>query len=96
MRFMAEIAPERFAPIAEGLRLRFDAESPKMSALECADRVAQFIRKFEVPNRLRDVGVAREEIGSIAETVLEEVQRSNTVGRDVTTEDLLRILDAAY
>ena len=96
MRFMAEIAPERFGPIAEGLRLRFDAQSPKLAALECADRVAQFIRKFEVPNRLRDVGVAREEIGSIAQTVLEEVKRSDTVGRDVTTEDLLRILDAAY
>ncbi|HUA36471.1 MAG TPA: iron-containing alcohol dehydrogenase [Candidatus Binataceae bacterium] len=96
MRFMAGVAPERFAPIAQGLGLRFDASNPKMAAQECADRVARFIGKFEVPNRLRDVGVAREEIGSIAETVLEEVKRSNTVGREVTTANLLEILEAAY
>jgi alcohol dehydrogenase class IV len=96
MRLMAEIAPERFGPIAEGLGLRFDASNQKMAALECADRVAKFIGQFEVPNRLRDVGVPREEIGSIAETVLEEVKRSNTVGRDITTGDLLKILEAAY
>jgi len=96
MRLMAEIAPERFGPIAEGLGLRFDAANPKMAALECADRVARFIGQLEVPNRLRDVGVPREEIGSIAETVLEEVKRSNTVGRDITTGELLKILEAAY
>jgi alcohol dehydrogenase class IV len=96
MRLMAEIAPERFGPIAEGLGLRFDTANPKAAAKECADRVAKFISQFEVPNRLRDVGVPREEIGSIAETVLEEVKRSNTVGRDITTGDLLKILEAAY
>jgi alcohol dehydrogenase class IV len=96
MRLMAEIAPERFGPIAEGLGLRFDPDNAKLAAQECADRVAQFIRKFEVPNRLRDAGVPREEIGSIAETVLEEVKRSNTVGREITTADILKILESAY
>ncbi len=96
MRLMAGIAPERFGPIAQGLEVRFDGANPKMAALECADRVAKFIGQFEVPNRLRDVGVPREEIGSIAETVLDEVKRSNTVGRDITTGDLLKVLEAAY
>jgi alcohol dehydrogenase class IV len=96
MRFMAAVAPERFGPIAEGLDLRFDAANAKPAALECADRVAKFIASFEVPNRLRDVGVPREEIGSIADTVLEEVKRSNTVGRDVTNANLLEILEASY
>ena len=96
MRFMAAVAPERFGPIAQGFGLRFDAGNPKMAAQECADRVAKFIARFEVPNRLRDVGVPREEIGSIADTVLEEVKRSNTVGREVTIANLLEILEAAY
>ncbi|HYL58571.1 MAG TPA: iron-containing alcohol dehydrogenase [Candidatus Acidoferrales bacterium] len=96
MRFMADIAAERFGPIAEGFGVRFDRANPRSSALECADRAARFIAKFEVPTRLRDVGIAREEISRIADTVLEEVKRSNTVGAEVTREQLVAILDAAY
>jgi alcohol dehydrogenase len=96
MRFMAGIAPERFGAIAEGFGVRFDPRDARSAALECADRAAKFIGKFEVPMRLRDVGVAREEISKIAGTVLEEVKRSNTVGAEVTLEQLVAILDAAY
>jgi alcohol dehydrogenase len=96
MRFMAAVAADRFAPIAEGFGVRFDERSPRSSAIECADRTARFIGKFEVPTRLRDVGVPREEISRIAGTVLEEVKRANTVGVDVTLEQLAGILEAAY
>jgi alcohol dehydrogenase class IV len=96
MRFMADIAADRFGPIAEGFGVRFDAHNPRSAALECADRAAQFIGKFEVPTRLRDVGVPREEVSRIAGTVLEEVKRSNTVGADVSVEQIVAILDAAY
>ena len=96
MRFMAGVAADRFAPIADGFDVRFDARSPNSSAIECADRTARFIGKFEVPSRLRDVGVPREEIARIAGTVLEEVKRANTVGAEVTLEQLVGILDAAY
>jgi alcohol dehydrogenase len=96
MRFMADIAADRFGPIADGFSVRFDARSPRSSAVECADRAAKFIGKFEVPTRLRDVGVPREEISRIAGTVLDEVKRANTVGAEVTLEQLVGILEAAY
>jgi alcohol dehydrogenase len=96
MRFMAEVAADRFAPIADGFDVRFDARNPRSSALECADRTARFIGKFELPTRLRDVGVPREEISRIAGTVLEEVKRANTVGVEVTLAQLTGILEAAY
>lgn len=96
MRFMAGIAPERFAPIAQGFGLRFDAANPKPAALECADRAAKFIAQFEVPMRLRDVGAPREELGRIAGAVLAELGRSNVVGRPITNEELTALLEAAY
>jgi alcohol dehydrogenase len=96
MRLMAGVAADRFAPIAQGFEVRFDPRSPRSSAMECAERTARFIGKFEVPTRLRDVGVPREEISRIAGTVLEEVKRANTVGVEVTLEQLVGILDAAY
>jgi alcohol dehydrogenase class IV len=96
MRLMAGVAADRFAPIAQGFEVRFDPRSPRSSAMECADRTARFIGKFDVPTRLRDVGVPREEIARIASTVLEEVKRANTVGVEVTREELVGILEAAY
>jgi len=96
MRFMAGIAPERFRPIAEGFKVRFDSASPRAAALECADRAGQFIRRFEVPNRLRDVGVSHEELGRIVEPVFEEVERGDVAGYPVTRQDLQAILEAAF
>jgi alcohol dehydrogenase len=96
MRFMADIAPERFGPIAEGFGVRFDADNPRPGALECAERAARFIAGFEVPTRLRDVGVPEGELARIANTVLGEIRVAQTVDREVKHEELLALLKAAY
>jgi alcohol dehydrogenase len=96
MRFMADVAPERFGPIAEGFGVRFDPQNPRPAAIECAGRMAKFIAQFEVPHRLRDAGVPREQIGTIADTVLDEVEHANTVGAPVMRENLVQLLEAAY
>jgi alcohol dehydrogenase len=96
MRFMADVAPDRFGPIAEGMGVSFDKRNARAAAIECADRMSAFIAQFEVAHRLREAGVPREEIGSIASTVLEEVERADTVGRPVTRENLVQLLESAY
>jgi alcohol dehydrogenase len=96
MRFMAGIAPERFAPIAEGFGIRFDPANPRPAAFECADRTAAFIRQFEVPMRLRDVGAPYEQLSRIAGAVLAEIERSNMVGRPIMIGDLVGLLESAY
>jgi alcohol dehydrogenase len=69
MRFMAGLAAERFRPIAEGFGVAFDPADPKRAALACADRAAAFIAQFDVPQRLRDVGVPRDELAEVAGVV---------------------------
>jgi alcohol dehydrogenase len=96
MRFMAGIAPERFGPIAEGLGVRFDLNNPRAGAMACAERVAEFIARFDVPHTLKDAGVPHNEIHEIAATVLDEVERSKVVDRQVTREDIVSLLEAAY
>jgi alcohol dehydrogenase class IV len=96
MRFMAEIAPQRFGPIAEGFGVRFDSENPKPAALECADRAERFIAGFDVPHTLQAAGVPHEEIGQIAGTVVKELERSGVVGRPVTEREVMALLEAAY
>lgn len=96
MRFMADVAPDRFAPIAEGLGVRFDPDDARKGARECADRVASFIAQFDVPHSLKDAGVPRNEISQIAGTVLDEVERSKVVDRPVTREEIVSLLESAY
>jgi alcohol dehydrogenase class IV len=96
MRFMAEIAPERFAPIAEGFHLPFDALNPKAGALACADRTEKFIAGFDVHHRLRDAGVPHAEIGDIVDPVMHELEKSKVVDRPVTRAEVIGLLEASY
>jgi alcohol dehydrogenase len=96
MRFMADIAPQRFGPIAEGFGVRFDPANAKAAALECADRTARFIAQFDVPHSLKEARVPRAEISQIAGTVLDEVERAKVVDRAVTREEIVSLLEEAY
>jgi alcohol dehydrogenase class IV len=96
MRFMAEIAADRFGPIAEGYKIPFDASNPKPAALECADRTAAFIGQFDVPTRLRDAGVPREQIGQIVAPITHELEHNGVVDRPMSEQEVLALLEACY
>ena len=95
MRFMAAVAPERFAPIAEGLGLAFDPARPGPVARACADQVAAFVARLGVPSRLRDVGVGHNEATRIAEAVHAEIELFGVIGRPMTLDEVTALLDAA-
>lgn len=96
MRFMAQLAADRFGPVAEGYKIPFDPANPLPAALQCADRTAEFIRRFDVPMRLRDAGVPREEIGSIVGPITHELQHNGVVDRPMTEQEVLALLEACY
>ena len=96
MRFMADLAPERFRPIAEGFGVSFDPADATRAALACADRAAAFIGQFDVPQRLRDVGVPRDELAEVATVVHDVMDAAHVVDRLVTTDDIVRLLTNAY
>jgi alcohol dehydrogenase len=96
MRFMAEIAAERFGPVAEGYGIAFDPSNPKPAALKCADRTAEFIGQFDVPKRLRDAGVPHEELGEIVGTIAHELEHNGVTDRPMTEQEVLALLEACY
>jgi alcohol dehydrogenase len=96
MRFMAELAADRFGPVAEGYRIPFDPSNPKPAALKCADRTEEFIAQFDVPKRLRDAGVPREEIGSIVKPIVHELEHNGVVDRPMTEQEVLALLESCY
>lgn len=96
MRFMARVAPQRFAPIAEGLDVPFDPAAPEQGALRCADAVAAFIAGFDVPTSLQAAGVDRDERHAVAAAVCEELTVFPVLDRSVTLGEIKNLLDAAY
>ncbi|MBV9506931.1 MAG: iron-containing alcohol dehydrogenase [Acidobacteriia bacterium] len=96
MRFMANVAPERFGPIAEGYKIPFDPENPKPAALACADRTQEFIAQFDVPKTLKEAGVPREEIGEIVKPITRELEHMGVVDRPLTEAEVLGLLESVY
>jgi alcohol dehydrogenase len=96
MRFMARLAPERFAAIAAACGVPFEAGAPKAGALACAGRVASFISALGVPTRLRDAGVPETEIAPVAAVVHALMEDAGIVGRPVTVEELEGLLREAF
>jgi alcohol dehydrogenase class IV len=96
MRVMAEIAPERFGPVAEGYGIPFDSANPKPAAMACADRTAEFIGQFDVPRTLSAAGVPRGEIGQIVGPIKHELDHLNVVDRPLSEHEILALLEACY
>src|SRR5688572_9948432 len=96
MRFMAQLAPHRFGPIAKGYGLPFDADAPRASALACAERTKDFVARLGLPLRLRDVNVPRHELEEIAAVVHEALEDAGAVDRPVERSELLAVLADAF
>jgi alcohol dehydrogenase len=96
MRVMADIAPERFGPVAEGFGVPFDPANPKPAALACADRTAEFIAQFDVPKSLKAAGVPREEIKDIVGPIKHELDHMGVVDRPLSENEILELLEKCY
>ena len=96
MRFMAELAPDRFGPIAAACGVSFDPGAPGPAALACADHVARFIARLGLPTRLRDVGVPSDELDDVAGVVHAVMEDAGIVGRRVSRSELTALLTRAY
>ena len=96
MRFMAQRAPQRFADIAEALRLPFDPAHAREGALACAACVESFIARLRLPAKLCALGVARASLYDIAEAVREELDGFDALDRRITPEEIRALLRSAY
>ncbi len=96
MRFMADVAPQRFADIAEALRLPFEPSRARDGALACAAAVESFIARFDVPTKLCAFGVARENLYDIAEAVRVELEGFDALDRVLTLEEVRALLRSTH
>jgi len=96
MELMADISPQRFAKIAAALDIPFEPESAREAALKSAQAVDQFISGLDLPMKLRDVGVKREELTSIAEATRIGLEIFDATDRPVTTAEIVGLLERCF
>ncbi len=96
IRFNAVEFPDRFRPIAQRLGVAdADRVPPAEVAEVIADKVIALAAYLGVPQRLRDLEVAREDLPAFAESAMRDACMT-TNPRAVTRADVLSLLEAAY
>lgn len=95
MRFILQARQQRFARIAELLGRNVRGLAEEDAASEAVAAVEELKRAIGIPERLRDLGVKREELRTLAERAftIKRILRVNP--RPVTVDDLEAILQTA-
>jgi len=75
IKFNRPLIDQRLALIAEALKLPFKDDAD--GATLAINRAAELIREASLPTRLRDIGVARDELDGVAEAVMHDRQLRN-------------------
>ena len=95
MRFMARVAPERFGSIAEILGVGH-AQDKTARALECADKVADFIAGLGMPTRLQEFDVKKSDLDDVVPMLHDQMTQSGTIGRPVSIAEMSEVVHACW
>lgn len=95
MSFNLIAAPERFQRIAEKMGKNVAGMTRDESAQAAVELVKKLVYDVRAPQRLADIGVKKTDFSLIADMALEDACMV-TNPRDVTKQDVLDILEAAY
>jgi len=95
MRFNIPIATTAYRGLAPILGVKGGGLGDAALGEKVCEATAMFVRGFGLPQRLRDLGIPRGDLPSVAEEAMESKSvRANP--RPVTRADALRILEAAW
>ena len=95
MRFNIPIAATAYRGLAPILGVKGGGLGDAALGEKVCEATAMFVRDFGLPQRLRDLGIPRGDLPSVAEEAMESKSvRANL--RPVTRADALRILEAAW
>jgi len=72
MRYNLDACPDRYALVAEAMGVRERGIGEKEAATSAVDAMWQFTKRMEHPQRLRDVGVPKEDLEACANATLTE------------------------
>lgn len=96
MRFNASIAEAAYRGLAPLLQVSDQPAAPGVLEERVCDAMAAFVKRLGVPQRLRELGIPKEDLPGIAEEALQSTSVQNNPRPVRDARDVLRILTAAW
>jgi maleylacetate reductase len=96
IRFNADATATQLIPAAEAMRISSNGTSPKGVIEAMAQRVFEFIGRMDLPQRLRDTGVAESDLPRLAEIAFANRTVQNNPKPITNIEQLERLLQDAW
>lgn len=87
--------PQKFADIANALRINTWGKSVEESAKLAVERVRELTREVGIPQTLGEIGVDKEKIDVLADIAINDDLYMGANPRRVTREDIVKILERA-
>lgn len=87
--------PQKFADIANALRINTWGKSVEESAKLAVERVRELTREVGIPETLGEIGVDKEKIDVLADIAINDDLYMGANPRKVTREDIVKILERA-
>jgi len=87
--------PQKFADIANALRINTWGKSVEESAKLAVERVSELTREVGIPQTLGEIGVDKEKIDVLADIAINDDLYMGANPRRVTREDIVKILERA-
>jgi len=88
--------PEKFAQIASFMGKEVDGLSAMEAAQEAVTAVQELLKTIQVPFRLRDYGIPKDDIPKLTNAAMRESRLFSFNPRDVQEDDVRSLLQAAY
>lgn len=95
MRYNIEAVPGRYAEVADAMGVDVSGLSDEEAAREAVDAVEELIDRVDLPSSLRELGVAEDDLPTIAEKSLDTIEIHDNP-RDADADDLLKVARDAY
>ena len=95
MRYNLDACPDRYALVAEAMGVRERGMGEKEAAASAVDAMCQFTKRIAHPQRLRDVGVPKEDLEACANATLTEPSMF-TNPRPGELNEVLKMLQEAW
>jgi len=97
MKFNLIGSIEKFAALAHAMGVPVEGLSPMDAALLAMNAVKHLIRDLNMPERLRDIGVEKSDLGEFAKVVMKRGTRLLQENpREAVENDLLSIYESAW
>lgn len=96
MRFNEAVATRRSRSIVDGLRVAGAAACEAQGAGEASSMIESMLSALPVPHRLREIGVSRQDLGSIATAAMGDWFIGRNPRPVSHADEVLAILDAAW